>query len=79
MSSLKENILLWSEKNMISPIKVLRNSREKFWFRCSKCNHEDEQYLYQVNLKRCYYCDKKKLCGQKDCHECFKHSFASLL
>lgn len=79
MSSQKGNLLVWSDKNKISPFKVLRNSRDKFWFRCSECNHEDEQYLYQVNLKRCYYCDKKKICGKEDCKDCYKNSFASMM
>lgn len=75
----KENILVWSSKNKVFAHEVNKTSRERFWFRCKKCNHEDEQYIYQLNPKKCFFCDRKKLCGKVECQNCFQNSVASLL
>lgn len=79
MSTISNNILVWSSKNKLYPYEVLKTSREKYWFRCKKCNHEDEQYIYQLNPKKCYFCDRKKLCGKVECQNCLRNSVASLL
>lgn len=73
------HILSWSSKNKLYPYEVLKTSREKYWFQCKLCNHEDEHYIYQLNPKKCFYCEKKKLCGRVGCNSCFKNSVASML
>ncbi len=73
------NLFVWSSKNKVFPYEVSKTSREKFWFRCKKCNHEYEQYIFEFNPKKCFFCDRQKICGKINCQICLENSVASLL
>jgi very-short-patch-repair endonuclease len=66
----------WSKKNVLTPRQVFKSSGKKFIFDC-ECGHEFESILNNISKGIwCPYCDNKSLCN-KECHTCFKTSFAS--
>lgn len=68
----------WSNKNDITPREVLKGSDKKFWFDCSKCNHDFESVLCSIkNNNHCPYCTNQKLCLYSECNTCFIKSCAS--
>jgi hypothetical protein len=71
----------WSEKNILQPRHVAKNSNKKFWFQCDACPHEFESTLGSVVTSNtwCPFCaiPCQKLCDEKVCDYCFKNSFAS--
>jgi len=80
LKSFSTNILsdFWSDKNTISPNKVFKNTKMKYWFECYECNHSFESSLADIsNGCWCPYCSNKKLCDDKNCKICLYKSFAS--
>ena len=76
-----EKSKFWSNKNVIKPIHLLKNSHKRFIFNCGNCNHEIEKALNDVNFKNswCYYCANRLLCEkEKNCFFCFNKTFASV-
>ncbi len=69
----------WSDKNILKPRQVFKSVATKYIFECDKCDHEFESALCHVsgNNRWCSYCSNKKLCGNKNCKDCFEKSFAS--
>ncbi len=71
----------WSDKNELKPREVFKNSNEKYWFNCDKCNHCFLRPINKVydNKEHCSYCviPSKILCNNNDCKFCFEKSFAS--
>ena len=69
----------WSKKNEDSPRSIAINSMKKRIFDCDKCSHEFESKLNNItsNETWCPYCSGRTLCGETDCKDCFKRSFAS--
>lgn len=69
----------WSEKNILQPRHVAKNSNKKFWFQCDACPHDFESNLGNVvNGRWCPYCaiPCKLSCNDKGCQHCFNKSFA---
>ncbi len=68
----------WSKKNKILPRYVFKNSHDKYYFKCSTCDHEFKSIIKNVSQDntKCPYCASKKLCFKKGCRVCFKKSFA---
>jgi|688.fasta_scaffold192500_2 very-short-patch-repair endonuclease len=70
----------WSLKNELKPEQVYKVTAKKYYFDCDKCEHEFINNPSHVSNGRwCPYCciPQKKLCGSKDCTDCFEKSFAS--
>jgi very-short-patch-repair endonuclease len=70
----------WSNKNILKPNQVFKNSAKKFWFDCNNCNHEFYSTLSTITKGVwCPYCCQaaKKLCDQDSCSMCNNRSFAS--
>ena len=70
----------WSFKNELKPEQVYKVTAKKYYFDCDKCEHEFITNPSHVSNGRwCPYCciPQKKLCGSKDCKDCFEKSFAS--
>jgi DNA-directed RNA polymerase subunit RPC12/RpoP len=69
----------WSNKNDLTTRQIFKGTSNKYWFNCTKCNHEFEVRLSSVttNNSWCPYCSGHKLCENKNCDECFNKSFAS--
>ena len=65
----------------INPRTLFKNTKNKYWFKCDKCNHIFETRLNSINQfnKWCGYCSNppKKLCEDTECNLCFEKSFAS--
>ena len=75
-----EKAQYWSSKNTDKPRYVFKCTGKKFLFDCPTCNHEIIQDPSHISNGRwCPYCciPQKKLCGKKECNDCFKKSFAS--
>jgi very-short-patch-repair endonuclease len=75
-----EKAKYWSNKNELTPRQVFNSSGKKYIFKCDKCSHEFTSSLDKIKIGRwCPYCciPQKKLCGSKDCLDCFEKSFAS--
>ncbi|QYB17546.1 hypothetical protein PV-S19_0182 [Pacmanvirus S19] len=70
----------WSNKNQLTPRKVVNGSQVKYWFNCD-CGHEFESSPGRVikELNWCPYCciPVLKLCQNITCNNCFDKSFAS--
>ena len=67
-----------NEINNCKPRDVFKNTHNKFWFKCEKCEHRFESSLCHIsNNKWCPYCVNHKLCENNDCGICFEKSFAS--
>ena len=70
----------WSiDKNILTPRKVLKNSRYVGFFNCNKCNHIFESKTNNIINDQWYpYCctAARKLCSKK-CDLCYNKSFAS--
>jgi len=72
----------WSEKNGdVTPRRVLKSLRNKYWFVCHKCDHEFNSSLDSITRMGtwCPYCcfPPLQLCEKEDCQSCFEKSFAS--
>jgi hypothetical protein len=69
----------WSDRNKVSPRKVFKSARDKYWFDCDKCNHDFKISLSSISCggNWCSYCAHVKLCNDEDCKMCFQNSFAS--
>ena len=76
-----EKSLLWSNKNELNPRQVFKSSTSNsYWFDCNTCEHDFCSTLANINKGQwCPYCcvPQKKLCGSKDCDNCYNKSFAS--
>lgn len=60
----------------ITPRQVFKQSNDKFWFTCDKCNHDFNSSLDNIAKGQwCPYCANQKLCN--DCEHCYNKSFAS--
>ena len=70
----------WSNKNIVSPFEILKNSHKKYLFECPKCKHTFEQQLSHITRgNTCNYCGNRIMCQQsKNCIICFNKSFASI-
>lgn len=67
----------WSKKNITIPRNVAKSSNSFYLFNC-QCGHEINKKLSEVSSGSwCGFCEKKKLCKNKDCYVCFNNSFAS--
>jgi len=61
----------------VTPRDVTKSCSKKFWFTCSKCNHDFDCSLCHVQEGNwCSYCANKKRCDI-NCVFCFNNSFAS--
>jgi very-short-patch-repair endonuclease len=72
--------IFWSDKNILKPIQVFKNTHDKYLFDCNICNHEFEQELSTVSKNGwCHYCcnPPKILCINDNCVDCYNKSFAS--
>ena len=69
----------WSYKNHIKPREASKSSNKKFLFNCKTCRHEFYTTLSDITIGNCWcpYCSSKKLCGNKECINCYNKSFAS--
>ncbi|SIP86120.1 Restriction endonuclease [Pacmanvirus A23] len=69
----------WSDKNLLKPRTVFKNSAKKYLFDCDKCGHEFETGLSSIVTMNswCPYCGNQKLCNDEDCVYCFDKSFQS--
>jgi very-short-patch-repair endonuclease len=69
----------WSNKNLVTPRQVLKNSDKKYLFNCNICNHEFISIIYNITNHNtwCIYCSHQQLCKNNNCEYCFKNSFAS--
>ena len=68
-----------TENDNIKPRELIKNSNEKYLFKCD-CGHDFDISLCSANKGRwCPYCSYpcKKLCDKDDCKHCFENSFAS--
>ena len=66
-----------SDPNLDS-LKISYGSKKICLFRCKKCEHivdiDPKNYKEQVG---CRYCDKKSLCNNDNCEQCYNNSLAS--
>lgn len=68
------------DKNEVTPRQVYKNSTEKYFFVCDKCNHSFDTTPKILSLGcDCPYCAGSKLCGNENCEKCFNKSFATHL
>ena len=74
-----EKAKFWSNKNELKPEQVYKVTAKKYYFDCDKCGHDFYMSLSHISGRNswCPYCSNKKLCGNKDCKDCFEKSFAS--
>ena len=70
----------WSNKNIVSPFEILKNSHKKYLFECPKCKHTCEQQVSHITRgSACNYCANHIMCQQStNCIICFNKSFASI-
>jgi len=69
----------WSDKNILSPREVCKNSNELYIFNC-ECDHEFNASLNNINYgKWCPYCcyPSQTLCNNGECLLCYEKSFIS--
>ena len=75
-----EKAKYWSDKNLLKPRQVFKNSNTKYIFNCD-CGHSFETNIDSITKRNtwCPYCciPIKKVCGNIDCKACFEKSFAS--
>lgn len=65
--------------NNTHPRKILRNTYNKYWFKCQKCNHLScNRIEHVINGHLCAYCSSRKFCNNENCTACHNNSFASL-
>ena len=75
-----EKSKFWSKLNGdINPESLSKSSHKKYWFECSKCNHNFEMGLNRITNSDswCLYCSSSKLCNENNCKKCYNKSFAS--
>ena len=75
-----EKASCWSEDNHpVKPIDVAISSNKKYRFDCDACSHSFESMLSNVSRggQWCPYCAGRNICGDINCGDCFKRSFAS--
>jgi hypothetical protein len=68
------------KNNGIKPDDITMRAGHKKWFQCDICNHHFETVIYAITAEKCSwcpYCANKKLCGDKNCVDCFDKSIAS--
>jgi DNA-directed RNA polymerase subunit RPC12/RpoP len=65
----------------VTPNDISIYCKLKFWFKCPTCNHNFEQYIFNITKEKnpswCPYCSKRKLCDDIDCNMCRELSFLS--
>lgn len=67
----------WCSDNEGAPDDYHRGSGKKFKFICYVCNHPFSIALGHIaEGKWCGYCSGRKICGEPDCNNCYKKSFA---
>jgi very-short-patch-repair endonuclease len=69
----------WSEKNILTPRQVIRESNVKYIFYCGICNHEYNSCLSNISKGQgCPYCciSSNILCDNNECNHCLNRSFA---
>jgi len=61
--------------NILSPREVRNNSRDKFHFKCNKCNHKFKNSPYIITRSNifCLYCLNHKMC-KTECTLCINKS-----
>lgn len=61
------------------PRMVTKHSKNKYWFKCHKCNHSFEGSPYSICYKDswCPYCLRNQLCTDPNCLDCYEKSFMS--
>jgi CMP-N-acetylneuraminic acid synthetase len=71
----------WSNKNIVSPFEIFKNSHKKYLFECPKCKHTFEQKLSHITRgNTCNYCciPSKRLCSEStNCIICFTPFYIS--
>ncbi len=69
---------LWSTNNKQTARQVFKNSKDKFTFNCSVCNHDSESTVANLSSwVNCKYCRGVQVCGVESCEHCFKLSMAA--
>lgn len=77
---LKLACLLTSKNDKLNPIRVLKNSNKKLWFKCDECNHEFNTRVSHVTTgKWCPYCVGVQHCSDSNCTFCYKKSLQYIL
>ena len=73
----KRKVNAWSDDNIGTPCDYALFSNKKFKFICFDCNHLITISLDSITRGRwCIYCGGKKICGERDCKQCYEKSFA---
>jgi very-short-patch-repair endonuclease/DNA-directed RNA polymerase subunit L len=75
-----EKAVYWCQQNNedMTPRKVFKSSRNKYWFKCNDCDHTFCSCLYNItNGVWCPYCSSNELCDDTNCKKCYEKSFAS--
>jgi very-short-patch-repair endonuclease len=73
-----EKAAFWSTRNVLKPRQVLRSSNKKYWFDCIDCGHCIDVALCNITIGQwCRYCNRKALCENDECKQCFEKSFAA--
>jgi very-short-patch-repair endonuclease len=73
-----EKSKFWSNKNNLQPRQIFKSSNKKYFFNCTKCNHQFKISTSHIRENKwCSYCSLKLLCENDDCKDCFNISFAS--
>jgi hypothetical protein len=67
----------YTEKNEVTARQVIKNSNNKYWFKCTTCKHTYFKQVHLVTQHNCTYCTNQELCNKDNCTTCFKKSFAS--
>ena len=71
--------VFWSNKNVIEPRFIIKNSKIHYIFRCDLCPHDFKASLTNVcNNRWCSYCNGDKLCDNIDCQWCIDRSATTL-
>ena len=69
---------MWSAKNKLAAHEVSRGNDNKFWFRCTDCEHEYDVVPFSMKKeKHCPFCTNQALCEDEDCKTCYEKSCAS--
>ena len=70
----------WSHLNDEKPHEVFKGSITKYYHKCVKCDHHFHMSPDKILRRRqwCNFCANKVRCPEeRDCHDCFRRSFAS--
>lgn len=67
--------------NGITARQIRRNSQDPIWIKCTTCGHKIRKTPAKIGRRDgCQYCTRGisgTVCGNIDCQQCFKRSFAS--